>query len=242
MMNQAILTKVVKRWPLYGAAFSHTEPLFGRANYERLFVRCASDPDWLALSLSANAVVETQGAVKLLALATEYHSTGQIARSLQRHSLDELRHGNRVYRFLLQRFYPGSEYAELVKNDLAGLVQTYADASANALRKNSDSSDSSAEPGLDLLDYIIQISLGEIRTLINTTLLQRALILSRPSDRPEIERLFSVLVRDENRHIGYTAAILDHAARRGRREFIQETLKARLADLNEITRAEIGAD
>jgi len=97
-------------------------------------------------------------------------------------------------------------------------------------------------PTLRLLDDLIQMNIGEIRTRIHQQLL-RPVILAHcpPAERALISHSLDALLADETRHIAYTAELIEQHFRSGHEEFIRLTMEKRLAQFNEITLNEVGA-
>ncbi len=91
----------------------------------------------------------------------------------------------------------------------------------------------------ELLDALIQINIGEIRTRINARLLRQALCEYKSKARLSVLRVFSKLLSDESAHIGYTARIIDRAAEHDSL-CVEAVMRRRLAQFSDITREEIG--
>ena len=72
-----------------------------------------------------------------------------------------------------------------------------------------------ASPEKQVLDELIQMNIGEVRTLIHQMLMGPVIVLhSPPNCRRRMQALMDGLGRDERLHIGYTAKLIDAAARK----------------------------
>ena len=95
---------------------------------------------------------------------------------------------------------------------------------------------------LHLLDDLVQMNIGEIRTRIHQQLLRPVILAHCPlAERTRITHALDALLRDETRHIGYTAELIEQHFKCGHGEFICVTMAKRLAQFNEITLNEVGA-
>jgi hypothetical protein len=205
-------------------------PPFGQAWYGEKYRTMASDPTWLAASLIANAEKEGEGSRKLWVLVGR---TGDpdTAEAIRQHAIDESRHAL-LYVAMCELVFPGS---------LEGQVKTYADLlSPRYSLRDLPPEQSKAHPEV-VLDELIQMNIGEIRTRIHQLLLRP--VLTAFCDKNSRSRLFQVLdslLRDETKHVQYTARLIEQAARNGRAEFVMFTTAARIDDFNTITLAEVG--
>jgi len=222
--------------PGYAAALTAAEeaapPPFGEAWYGKKFRRLASDPRWLAHSLVANASIEGDGARKLWKIAAASPDP-ETARQIKRHALDESRHA-RLYVAMMRLAFPGS-VTEPLATDLKALSPGY--------RPQHELPAVPPATEEDELDDLIQMNLGEIRTRIHQLLLRP--MIRAHADAPRVEEVTAVvesLLRDETAHIFYTARLIDDACQRGRGDFVQRTMAARLAEFNDITLREVGGD
>ena len=205
-------------------ALKEYPPPFGMAWYGERYREYACDPYWLSISLVANSEVEADGAKKLWEISGQ--APRHISGLIQRHSRDEVRHAH-LYIAVLQHVFPTALEAKLRK-DFLSRIPVY---------KTSDEPTENRELStLQLLDKIIQINLGEIRTLIHQMLLEPMLLeYSKSASKPVVGRLLHSLRQDESRHIAYTSKIIKAYGDHGYKEFIWQTMHCRLAAFNEIT-------
>lgn len=90
------------------------------------------------------------------------------------------------------------------------------------------------------INELIQVHLTEIRAIVLQYLLKSAILVHTASDlQPKIARYMDSLIRDEARHIEYTAEIFEDAICNGERDFVFTTLADRQADLNLLTYKEL---
>jgi hypothetical protein len=215
---------------LISACDTH-QPPFGMAWYGDQYRNYAKDPYWLATSLVANAEVEGDGARKLWNIAGSA-GTDSDARMIQQHAVDEARHA-KLYLHMLNTVFPGAMGPDL---ELASKAMSPAMSMAEALPSKSPVSQ------VRLLDDLVQMNIGEIRTRIHQQLLRPVILAHCPlTNRQKIERALDALLKDETRHIAYTAELIEHHYNNGYGEFVRLTMAKRLAQFNEITLNEVGA-
>lgn len=211
-------------------ALGEYPPPFGMAWYGKQYRSYACDPYWLATSLVANSDVEADGAKKLWNLASQ--ASGDLSDKLRRHSADESGHA-RLYINLLYRVFPSSLGSDLRETLGCLNLDMRCETKLEMQREMSE---------VDLLDNVIQINLGEIRTLIHQMLMAPMLIEhSNSEEKNVVSRLLQALRRDEVRHIAYTSEVIERYASLGHKEFILETMKKRLAFFNEMTLNQVSA-
>lgn len=211
------------------AACAAAPPPFGRSWYGERYRSFASDPSWFANSLVANAAKEGEGAMTLWSLSSRIQNR-DTADLVRRHAIDESRHA-RFYISLLQLSFPE-------------IVDDIEDQKLWALSPGYGVHDrppiAHASPGEQVLDEIIQMNLGEVRTLIHQLLMTPVIVLHCPDDRrARIENLMRGLGRDERLHIGYTARLINSAALENPR-LVRSLMERRLRDFNELTLTEVG--
>jgi hypothetical protein len=205
-------------------------PPYGEAWYGDRYRSWAVDGAWMAQSLVANASKEGDGARKLWSLSGR---TGdrRVAELVRQHAIDEARHAH-FYIALLELAFPGAANKEALVR-LHKLSPGYT--SKDRPKRRRVASDAS------VLDEIIQMNIGEIRTLIHQKLMRPVLALHCPqAARNRLSRLLDGLSADEVKHIDYTARLIDTAAT-DRPDFVRETFRARLAEFNAITIGEVGS-
>jgi hypothetical protein len=207
-------------------------PPFGMHWYGEKFRTLALDASWLAASLIQNAQVEGDGARKLWALAGRAPDS-RIARLVRQHAIDESRHAL-LYLAMLNLTFPGAVDAEL-KPLLAGISPRYG--------PNDDPPTLPLERPEHVLDELIQMNIGEIRTRIHQLLLRPMLRAhTTEAKRSQLQGVLDALLADETKHIAYTARLIEEAMEGGQRDYVRQTFRRRVRDFNEITLHEVGAE
>jgi hypothetical protein len=220
--------------PGYGralrAACVAAPPPFGAAWYGEHYRALAIDPRWLAASLIDNATREGEGSVKLWRLAGRV-AAPEVAEQIRRHAVDESRHAL-VYVAMLETVFPGAVSGR-VRHALIGLSPRY--------RAHERPRRQRAVSRARVLDELIQMNLGEIRTRINQLLLAPMIAAFCPrSRRRRLRRMLNALMRDEIRHIAYTAHLIEAAIGRGDGLFVHRAMARRLTAFNRLTVEEVG--
>jgi hypothetical protein len=96
-------------------------------------------------------------------------------------------------------------------------------------------------PDARVLDELIQMNLGEIRTRVHQLLLAPVVTALCPArGRRRLRRMLAALLADETRHIGYTAALIERALREGDAARVRQTMARRLAEFNRMTLTQVG--
>jgi hypothetical protein len=214
---------------LQAACEAHPPP-FGMAWYGDKYRLVSRDPTWLANSLVSNAAKEGEGSRKLWELAGRTHDP-EVAEQIRRHAIDEARHA-RLYILMIDIAFPDAmdKACRSALNDLSP-GYTLRDQPKNQL----------LSADAQVLDEIIQMNIGEIRTRIHQLLLRPVIQAHCPSEsRNKLKRVLDSLLLDETRHIEYTARLVEQAFAGGYSDFIQRTTSRRLDEFNEITLQEVG--
>lgn len=205
-------------------------PPYGEGWYGDRYRQVACDPEWLAQSLIANAQKEGDGARKLWILAGRAKDS-TIAEQVRRHAIDEARHAT-LYLRMLDITFPDAVPDEL-RQQLSTTSPGYTISDYPA--------DLSEQPAEHVLDELVQMNIGEIRTRIHQLLLGPVIMLHCSAvGRPVLKRILNSILRDETKHIAYTARLLEAAMMSGRETFVTHTMKHRLGEFNEITLLEVG--
>jgi hypothetical protein len=205
-------------------------PPFGAAFYGEQYRAAAADPGWLARSLAGNAGAESLGARKLWELAGRT-SDPTIRDLICRHAMDECRHA-RLYIAMCETLFPDS---------IDKIVRTQVLAQLPRYTATSQPADLPPYSERQLIDAVVQINLGEIRTRLHQLLLAPvATAYCLPDRQPKLVPLLRSLLADETRHVAYTAQLIAEAMNRGFREFVELTMARRLEQINRLTVAQLG--
>lgn len=211
-------------------AFASERPPFASAEYGELYRERSADPKWLALSIVTNAQKEAEGANVLWKLAGEVGDP-DIAREVHRHAVDESNHAL-YYVKLLELAFPDAA-DEDVERELNAISPRY---SMRDVPEAAEVSDSVSVT----LDEMVQMNLGEIRTRIHQQLIRPVLRRCAPKENlGKIEGVLDTLVRDETRHIGYTARFLERMADSGRANDVRALMHHRYRQFCALTRDEL---
>lgn len=205
-------------------------PPFGMSAYGDVFRKVASDPEWLAVSLIANAEREGDGAGRLWSLAACTADTS-VRAQIQQHAIDESRHSH-LYGTILDITFPSA-----MDNHLRLLVESLSPGFTKAsLLKPVEGSPFAH---CITLDDLIQMNIAEIRTRIHQ-LLQRPMLIAHcePERRSRLLARLDSLARDELNHVAYTAQLIERSAQEGRSEDVMGLMRERVHDFNEVTREE----
>lgn len=214
---------------LQQACDAHPPP-YGMAWYGEKYRSVAVDPFWLANSLIANAQKEGEGSRKLWQLVAKT-SDENIAEQVRQHAIDESRHA-KLYISMLGIAFPEAVTPELL-DELNKLSPGY------ATRDFPEHTNKVADNVV--LDELIQMNIGEIRTRLHQLLLRPVINLHCPdAERKKLERILDSLLSDETKHIWYTASLIEDAMQNGKRDFVYRTMSLRMAEFNEITLQEVG--
>jgi hypothetical protein len=200
--------------------------------YEKIYRDVAREPSWMAMSLIQNAQGEGEGSRHLWDLAASTPDP-HVAAQVKAHAIDESRHA-KAYVAMLDLAFPGVADDE-IHAQLASLSPSYSQRSRFEAVK--DSPYASAVT----LDDLIQMNIAEIRTLVHH-LIQRPILLEycAPERRDRLAGLHDRLQLDEGRHIGYTAALIEEFANRGKAHEVKRLMQERMSEFNAITNEDLG--
>jgi hypothetical protein len=208
-------------------AFEAVAPVFTRQRYSDFFFHCASIvPGWLARVVMANADAESHGSEKLHYLWRGSVDNEIVATDVLEHSKDEAGH-SRIFVSLVQEIFPNA-YAEAILADKRKSMFRIDKAALEADRFRL------AED--HLIDHLVQMNMGEIRTRIHMQLLSPVLFAFTPLDtREHVSDTLHRLVTDEVRHINYTAQFIEAWCETGDHTRICDLYARRLRDFHEVT-------
>jgi hypothetical protein len=168
-------------------------PPYFRKEYGESFRRHVLSPVWVIQCLISNSIKEGEGSRDLSALANACPRQ-DLQEQLIEHLEDEARHC-RLYLGLVEIVFPGS-----LPQDVLDEVNRRLPPLRHRPNNASPLSD------WELLDNLIQINLGEVRTRIHQHLLEPVLhAYCADSRRQKLTGALRWLASDELRHIKYTA-------------------------------------
>lgn len=207
-------------------AFRHVDAVFHRRGYGEFFFQCASSvPDWLPTVVLANADAESQGSEKLFWLWRGSVTNRSIADDVLIHARDEARH-SRVFLGLVSDAFPTYSRGSDLRRKRDGLFKVPSPESAERFWM----------PTEHLMDHLVQMNMGEIRTRAHMLLLAPVIyaLTASPAKR-RVEQVLTGLVTDEVRHIAYTARFIEGWCLDGDAQRIGALYKERLADFHLLT-------
>lgn len=213
-----------------GDAFAEVDPVFTRRSYCEFFWHCASSvPGWLPQVILANAEAESHGSARLVKLWERVDYNDIAEREIMIHGRDESRH-SRVFLDLVQRAFP-----DLVQPAYLDQLR----ASLPDIRGKSHTKADTRLAEADLIDALVQMNIAEIRTRIHLELFAPLIYGATPvDDRPRVARVLRALARDEVRHIGYTARLMEQWTGGGASNLVRDLYARRLRDFNAMTIAD----
>jgi len=232
----ALLVHGAARWPYYRDALitacRKAPPPFGTKAYKKIYRDVARDPNWMAISLIQNAQGEGEGSRHLWDLAASTPDP-HVADQVKAHAIDESRHA-KAYVAMLDLVFP-----DLANDEFHGQLASFSP--GYSLRSRFEAHNGSAYASAVTLDDLIQMNIAEIRTLVHH-IIQRPMLLAycRPERRDRLGRLHDRLQLDEGRHIGYTAALIEEFANRGKADAVKRLMLERMSDFNVITNEDLG--
>lgn len=231
MTLNALSSRGVSEFPIYErelkSATSKHPPPFGEFWYGERYRSLATDPAWLASSLFANAKKEGEGAMTLWKLAGAIGDK-EVSEKVQKHAIDEARHA-RLYLRLFELVFEGTD-----PDTLSALKKIAPDLSGNPDAQPLRSDEI-------IYDEIIQMNVGEIRTMIHQRLLMPVLeAWCPPLEYKQVQRVLDGILEDEIRHIAYTADLIEKFGANGNEDFVSRVMEKRLVDFIDYTLKEVG--
>jgi hypothetical protein len=218
---------VPNRWlDTLDSLFTDAPPAFTRRWYGELYRNRALDLTWLARSMAANSRKEAAGSRTLNRMARTMSGT-DVGELLAAHARDEARHASlylRMQRALfdedggdaLQVPYAGSPYRAVFRSAVA-------------------------DADLGVIDELVQINLGELRTFVNQLLMRPVveIVADGLEQNSAVMTTIDELLADELAHIVYSGRLLEAALAR------PETVplvSRRLRDFEQYTLDELGVN
>jgi hypothetical protein len=114
-------------------------------------------------------------------------------------------------------------------------VQDWKDGLFDATAAPREKSDVAASLPI-VLDNLVQMNIGEIRTRAHMFMIGPVLTAFAPSEnREQVDGILSGLVYDEVSHIGYTACLMEKWCEAGHKPLIEQLYARRLRDFNRYT-------
>lgn len=213
---------------LFEMAVAREPPPYFQAAYGESFRANVGQPVWVIQSLISNAVKEGEGSRDLAVVADECEDAG-LASDLEVHIGDEARHC-RMYVRLIDLVFPDALPAGL-REHLRATFPPVAYRAAPARKRGM----------WKMLDYLIQINLGEVRTRLHQKLLEPVLDCYCPAQNQE--KLCGTLCKlagDECCHIKYTASRIGALSREFPAADVERLFHQRFQEFNQYTLVQLG--
>jgi hypothetical protein len=209
------------------AAFLKVDPVFTRPRYAEFFWHCASRvPGYVPRVVLANGKAESEGSEKLFELWQGVENQPQVEKGVLAHAADESRHA-RIFVRLTELAFPG----HFLPSTLLEFERSLPD-----VRRLKTLKVDLKLPDNFVIDHLVQMNIGEIRTRLHVHLFAPIVYGLTPATNKEaVRRLFEGLVRDEVRHISYTALLMEQWAQGGAATLIRQLYAGRLHTFNKIT-------
>lgn len=213
-------------------AIEHEPPPFDTSGYADLYTEASADWRWLAISLMTNAEREGDGAKRLWSLAACSDDTN-VQQQLKHHAVDESRHAL-LYLALLDLTFPDSVEPGF-REELNTLSPRY------SLHQPLRAVAGSPYAKKPTVDDFIQMNVAEIRTTIHHIMQRPAVANHCATDKHrKVLSIQESLLRDELKHVSYTAVLIEAVAQRLTRAQLTALFRRRFRDFNQITRNELG--
>ena len=218
-------------FPRCAMQWRRSRPPFAKPSYADLYKSASADPTWMAVSLITNAEREGDGATRLWSLAA-FSPDHEERNQLKVHAVDESRH-SLIYLGLLDLAFPKSTEATFRK-ELTRLSPHY------TMQMQPCALEGSPYAKPITIDDLIQMNVAEIRTTIHHLMQRPALAAHSTAETVVTMRpILDSLLRDELKHIAYTARLIEGRAAHYERP-LAELFRSRLHDFNQITNEELG--
>ncbi|MDQ1833863.1 hypothetical protein [Massilia scottii] len=209
-----------------GTALSASPPYASQV-YEDAYREASADRRWMAASLLTNSYREGEGATRLWSLAACADDPG-IQALLKQHAVDESNHAT-FYLALLDLALPHSVDDEF-REQLRQLSPGYTMAQSLFVVEGSPYGRAPT------IDDFIQMNIAEIRTTLHHLMQRRALFACCDEQAlPKVRKLLDRLLRDELRHVSYTAKLIEEMSAEAGIERLIDLFCRRFQDFNDIT-------
>lgn len=228
------------KYPLYENILTHAldanSPIFTKDSFSNAYRELASDAEWFANHLVANSCLEGYGSQQIWHFSNKLDND-EYAKKVRQHALDESRHST-MFISILNLTYPELKIDEKTQkriDEMQPKFTTFNHPEINKVSKEERFFE------LESINELVQVHITEIRALVLQYMVREALIFHAPEKNRERLMMFSnSLIKDEVKHIKYSAEIFEHyAAKDGNRDFFYQMFEDRLYDFNELTQEEL---
>jgi hypothetical protein len=213
-------------------ALEEEPPPFDTAVYADIYNSASVSGQWMAVSLITNAEREGDGAQRLWSLAA-CSDDAEVQRQLKYHAVDESRHAL-FYLSLVDLTFPG-RVDPAFRQELNKLSPHY------SLRQELHAVEGSPYAKKPTIDDFLQMNIAEIRTAIHHIMQRPAVSRHCSADhQARITSIQDVLLRDELKHVSYTAVLIEGIAQNYTMDQVTSLFCRRFRDFNQITLEELG--
>ncbi|WP_151638567.1 hypothetical protein [Noviherbaspirillum aerium] len=228
-----------REYPCYARildhSFSTAPPPFSMNWFGRRYFELARDPEWFANSLVANSALEGYGATQIWNFSTRMHQDEYIE-AVQQHALDESRHST-MFVSMLRLTFPGLTMDARTEERIRQQQPRYSPDQLPEARRLAPENRMSAD---DSINELVGVHLTEIRALVLQYLLRSVIEVYAPATAQQRIGMFCAsLIRDEARHIDYTARIFEALANEGRADLMVDLFEKRVRGFNDLTMIEL---
>ena len=208
-------------------AFCRSEAIFWHPRYLEFYWHCVTTvPNYIQEVVVANADAESHGSEGLFDLWTKVRGIPEIDSGVRSHFLDEARH-SRLFLHLTNLTFP--EYFD------EGTLAAKKDALFNPTKYVEDIPSSNASIAY-IIDNLVQMNIGEIRTRAHMYMIGPVLTALAPKEnREKVDGILAGLVYDEVTHIGYTAKIMNSLCQSSHKKLVFDLYEQRVRDFNVFT-------
>ncbi len=230
------------QYPLYEKILNHAfkinKPLFSEDKFSLKYADLSNNDEWFANSLIANSCLEGYGSQQIWNFSNMLDND-EYARRVRRHSLDESKHST-MFISALKLTFPNvlDHVDEQTKIKIDEMQPKYSSAHHPEIEKVP------YEERLfevESINQLVQVHITEIRALVLQYMVREAFIKHAPEhNRQKLMNISDILIRDEARHINYSADIFEHyASITGNKDYFYQIFEDRLRDFNLLTQEEI---
>jgi hypothetical protein len=228
-----------REYPLYANILDHSfcgaPPPYSMNWFGRRYFELARNPEWFANSLVANSALEGYGSTQVWNFSARMHQDEYVA-AVQKHALDESRHST-MFVSMLHLTFPGLEMDARTEERIERQQPRYSPSNPPESTRLVPEARMSAA---DSISELVGIHLTEIRALVLQYLLRSVIEVYAPAESQRRIGMFCAsLIRDESRHIDYTARIFESLAAEGHTDQLVDIFEARVRDFNDVTMTEL---
>jgi hypothetical protein len=178
-------------------------PAHCRKWYADLFFNFASDVSWLSKNIIENAINEYEGARKAVNLAAVIPLGLDVGLKplLLQHARDEWHHA-KMFLALFDFLLPNYHLEHGFRQEMEQTFSLFPDPEGGLEKQNLTSR--------EFLDHMVQINLGELRTRYQVKLFKQIVEVACPQNNiRKACSLVDKLTDDENRHVAYSAMVIE---------------------------------